>query len=119
MRTLPRGAAAIVPVLRLACKEFARRRYAGRLEAGPARPQPAPSRQSDGRADQARRWPEGSRRRGSIDRHDNRDGKLVFGIFAALAEFERELIVERTKAGLASARAITAWRPRKDWSGPR
>lgn len=32
-------------------------------------------------------------------------GKLVFGIFAALAEFERELISERTKAGLASARA--------------
>ena len=32
-------------------------------------------------------------------------GKLVFGFFAALAEFERELIVERTKAGLASARA--------------
>jgi DNA invertase Pin-like site-specific DNA recombinase len=32
-------------------------------------------------------------------------GKRVFGIFAALAEFERELIRERTKAGLASARA--------------
>jgi DNA invertase Pin-like site-specific DNA recombinase len=32
-------------------------------------------------------------------------GKLIFGIFAALAEFERELIVERTKAGLAAARA--------------
>ena len=32
-------------------------------------------------------------------------GKLIFGIFAALAEFERELISERTKAGLASARA--------------
>ena len=32
-------------------------------------------------------------------------GKLVFGIFAALAEFERELIVERIRAGLASARA--------------
>src|SRR3954454_16017671 len=32
-------------------------------------------------------------------------GKLVFGIFAALAEFERELISERTKAGLISARA--------------
>jgi DNA invertase Pin-like site-specific DNA recombinase len=32
-------------------------------------------------------------------------GKLVFGIFAALAEFERELITERTLAGLASARA--------------
>ncbi len=32
-------------------------------------------------------------------------GKLVFGIFAALAEFERELIAERTRTGLASARA--------------
>lgn len=32
-------------------------------------------------------------------------GKLVFGIFAALAEFEKDLISERTKAGLASARA--------------
>ncbi|MBE7956317.1 recombinase family protein [Microbacterium oxydans] len=32
-------------------------------------------------------------------------GKLVFGIFAALAEFERELIRERTLAGLAAARA--------------
>ena len=32
-------------------------------------------------------------------------GRLVFGIFAALAEFERDLIVERTNAGLAAARA--------------
>lgn len=32
-------------------------------------------------------------------------GKLVFGIFAALAEFERELIRERTLAGLAASRA--------------
>ncbi|MGY3134568.1 DNA invertase Pin-like site-specific DNA recombinase [Bradyrhizobium sp. USDA 4501] len=32
-------------------------------------------------------------------------GKLNFGIFAALAEFERDLISERTRAGLASARA--------------
>jgi len=32
-------------------------------------------------------------------------GKLIFGIFATLAEFERELIRERTRAGLASARA--------------
>ncbi|MBP2449375.1 DNA invertase Pin-like site-specific DNA recombinase [Rhizobium leguminosarum] len=29
----------------------------------------------------------------------------MFGIFAALAEFERALIVERTKAGLEAARA--------------
>jgi DNA invertase Pin-like site-specific DNA recombinase len=32
-------------------------------------------------------------------------GKLVFHIFGALAEFERNLILERTKAGLAAARA--------------
>ncbi len=32
-------------------------------------------------------------------------GKLVFGSFAALAEFERELIIERTRAGMAAARA--------------
>ena len=32
-------------------------------------------------------------------------GKLVFGIFASLAEFEQELIRERTKAGLAAARS--------------
>lgn len=31
-------------------------------------------------------------------------GKLTFGIFASLAEFERDLISERTKAGLASSR---------------
>ncbi len=42
-------------------------------------------------------------------------GRLVFGMFASLAEFERELIIERTKAGLASARARgrLGGRPRK------
>ncbi len=32
-------------------------------------------------------------------------GRLVFGIFATLAEFERDLIHERTMAGLVAARA--------------
>ncbi len=32
-------------------------------------------------------------------------GRLVFHVFAALAEFERDLISERTQAGLAAARA--------------
>jgi DNA invertase Pin-like site-specific DNA recombinase len=32
-------------------------------------------------------------------------GRLVFHVFAALAEFERDLIRERTNAGLAAARA--------------
>ena len=33
------------------------------------------------------------------------NGRLIFAICAGLAEFERELVVERTRAGLASARA--------------
>lgn len=32
-------------------------------------------------------------------------GKMVFGIFAALAEYEQALVSERTRAGLAAARA--------------
>ena len=32
-------------------------------------------------------------------------GRLVFNIFASLAEFERDLIGERTRAGLSAARA--------------
>src|SRR5699024_5908171 len=41
-------------------------------------------------------------------------GRLVFHIFASLAEFERDLITERTNAGTAAARARrrTAGRPR-------
>src|SRR5438132_5888220 len=42
-------------------------------------------------------------------------GKLVFHVFAALAEFERNLIRERTLAGLKAARARgrQGGRPRK------
>ncbi len=42
-------------------------------------------------------------------------GKLVFHLFGALAEFERNLIVERTNAGLQAARArgIKGGRKRK------
>lgn len=32
------------------------------------------------------------------------EGGFIFGVFAALAEFERELISERTKAGIRAAR---------------
>src|SRR5690554_1963039 len=35
----------------------------------------------------------------------NSAGKLIFHIFGALAEFEHSIIVERTKAGIAAARA--------------
>ena len=35
----------------------------------------------------------------------NSQGRLVFNIFASLAEFERDLITERTQAGLKAARA--------------
>jgi DNA invertase Pin-like site-specific DNA recombinase len=43
------------------------------------------------------------------------NGRIAFGIFAAFAEFERELIAERTMAGLAAARARgrMGGRPRK------
>ncbi|EOS96327.1 resolvase [Erwinia tracheiphila PSU-1] len=43
------------------------------------------------------------------------NGRLAFGIFAAFGEFERELIAERTQAGLAAARARgrLGGRPRK------
>ena len=40
----------------------------------------------------------------SIDTSTN-NGRLIFNIFASLAEFERNLIRERTMAGLSAARA--------------
>lgn len=47
-------------------------------------------------------------------------GRLIFHVFGALAEFERDLIRERTQAGLAAARARgkvggrpTVWTPAK------
>lgn len=47
---------------------------------------------------------------GFVSLHDSIDtttpqGRLVFTLFAALAEFERDVIRERTKAGLTAARA--------------
>jgi DNA invertase Pin-like site-specific DNA recombinase len=45
-----------------------------------------------------------SLRDGAIDT-TTASGQLVFGIFSALAQFERELIRERTLAGLKAARA--------------
>ena len=43
------------------------------------------------------------------------EGRMIFSIFAALAEVERELISERTKAGMAAARrkGIHCGRPAK------
>jgi DNA invertase Pin-like site-specific DNA recombinase len=45
-------------------------------------------------------------------------GRLIFHVFGALAEFEREIIRERTLAGLKSARARlvdSLVHPRRPW----
>ena len=43
------------------------------------------------------------------------NGRMFFGLFAVLSEFEHELIIERTRAGLAAAQARgrKGGRPRK------
>ena len=43
------------------------------------------------------------------------EGRMIFGMLAVLAEFERELIRERTKAGMRAAkqRGAAIGRPRK------
>lgn len=42
------------------------------------------------------------------------NGRLIFGIFASIAEFERELIRDRVRSGIAAARAkhVRLGRPR-------
>jgi DNA invertase Pin-like site-specific DNA recombinase len=61
-----------------------------------------------------------SLRDGSIDTM-TASGKLIFHIFTALAEFERSLIQERTRAGLTAARARgrLGGRPRMSLDDPR
>jgi DNA invertase Pin-like site-specific DNA recombinase len=56
-----------------------------------------------------------SMKRDRSPRHDDAQGRLVFHMFGALAEFERSLIRERTRAGLAAARRAgrTGGRPPK------
>lgn len=44
-------------------------------------------------------------------------GRLIFNIFASLAEFERDVIRERTQAGLSAARASSLYVSRFTNSG--
>ena len=83
----------------------AKGRRARRLEARPAGPEPRPPGQH--RQDLSARGVGLRVLAGQGAQVDTTTaaGRLVFGIFAALAEFERELIRERTVAGLKAARA--------------
>ncbi len=45
-------------------------------------------------------------------------GNMFFNIMATLAQFERDLISERTKAGLQAARERGTWQPRKATISP-
>ena len=74
------------------------------VEARPARALPHPSRQHRCEPVRARRGAAGARWPRCAARHHRR-WRLVFGIFAATAEFEGELICERTMAGLKAAPA--------------
>ena len=81
-------------------------RCARRLEARPPRSEPHPPGQHRARPVGPAAWACGcspARARRSTPRP--RPAASCFGIFAALAEFERELIRERTVAGLEAARA--------------
>jgi DNA invertase Pin-like site-specific DNA recombinase len=83
-------------------QNFEGRRHAHRLETRPPRPQlarPHPhGRDFDERGIQFRSLTE------KINTATPR-GKLIFHIFGALAEFERGLIIERTREGIKAARA--------------
>jgi DNA invertase Pin-like site-specific DNA recombinase len=48
------------------------------------------------------------------------NGRLVFGIFASIAEFERELIRDRVKSGIAAVRSKgrRLGRPKVRWMPP-
>lgn len=63
------------------------------------------------RPDETRHRPQSPGGRRCVDQHHHclrPNGQLIFAIFAGLAEFERELIVERTRAGLTARAAGTA-----------
>jgi hypothetical protein len=95
-------AATAPPTAKLAPGPAPPRRHPGRLETRPPRPLPPPPgrhHHQPGRARHQLPQPPGG------DRDTTPGGKLVFHIFAVLAEFERDLIRERTAAGLAAARA--------------